>query len=90
MTSIWNDGDVPIDSAFDRNRLASERSAASTISSETGALGVRTKWKVLSAISGSEPARTLPRTFAADSVNGANATDADVCGSTLDRVVSIS
>src|SRR5205823_5027022 len=72
------------------NKLASDRSPALTTSSETGSLGASTKWNVLSATSGSEPARTLPRTFAAASVNGAKATDDEVCGCTLVRVASIS
>ena len=46
-----------------RNRLASARSPLSTIATDTGSLGESTKWKVLSAGSGSVPARTMPRTF---------------------------
>ena len=59
-------GVVPIDSAFDRNRL--ERGAVAAVDDRRAtpaALGARTKLKVLSAGSGSVPARTEPRTFGA-------------------------
>ncbi len=50
------------------------------ISTEIGLLGVSTKWKALSAASGSEPALTVPRTVGSASVNGANEMDADAFG----------
>ena len=76
-------------SALEMYRLASG-APLSTTSSDTGSLGVSTKWKVLSAGSGSVPARTIPRTFGPDSVNGANVTDDDAWGATVARSVSSS
>src|SRR5207249_6857899 len=43
-----------------------------------------------SAGSGSLPARTVPRTFGAASVNCVKLTDAEACGATFARPVSIS
>src|SRR5262245_47818835 len=74
-TSTRKDGVPPIDSAFARNRLASDRSPLSTIRTDTGALGAATKYSVLSAGSGSSPAWTAPRTPGDASVNGAKVTE---------------
>ena len=63
--SVWNAGVVPIDSAFDRYSVGSVRcplsSRGATTSTDTGRLGVSTKWNTLSCGSGSVPARTVPR-----------------------------
>ena len=48
-----------------------------------------TKWKALSAGSGSAPARTVPRTAGSASVNGAKATDAEALAPMLASIVSI-
>jgi hypothetical protein len=50
------------------------------IATDTGALGETTKWNVLSAGSRSAPARTVPRTLASGTVNGAKVTDVDARG----------
>ena len=82
-TSGRNAGVLPIASAFERYRLASPRSPLSTIATDTGALGETTKWNVLSAGSRSVPARTVPRTFASATVNGAKVIDVDERGATV-------
>ena len=78
---------MPIASAFDRNRLASDRSPPSTIAIDTGSLGASTKLKELSAGIGSVPARTFPRTFGPASVNCVKVTDDDAWGATVARSV---
>jgi hypothetical protein len=83
-------GVVPIASAFERNRLSSVRSPLSTITSDTGSLGARTKWKALSAGRASLPALIEPRTLAPVRVNCVKDTEPDACGATVARSVSIS
>src|SRR6185503_3024143 len=83
-------GVVPIDRALERNRLDEARSPLSTMTSETGSLGARTKWKALSAGSGSEPAFTEPRTLGPASVNCVNDTEPEACAATVARSVWIS
>src|SRR4029078_13522989 len=57
---------------------------------DIGSLGASTKWKELSAGSGSDPARTVPRTLADARVNCVKLTDEDACGAMMARPVSIS
>src|SRR5262249_61352863 len=76
VVSIWNVGVVPIASALVMNRLASDSDPLlSTITSETGSLGVSTKWNALSAGIAAGPARTGPAPVGPGGGKGAEATD---------------
>ena len=83
-TSTWNAGVVPIDSAFDRNRL--DVGAVAAVDDEH-----RDRLARRRARSGTRCRRAagrcrrapMPRTFGSASVNCANETDADACGATV-------